>query len=169
MKLTAKTYSAKPAEQERKWYLIDAEGVVLGRLAVIVTDILRGKNKPTFTKHIDTGDHVVIINADKVKITGKKAEDRVYFKHTGHPGGIKETTAAKMLAGKHPERVIQLAVKRMFARRRFTLMNNQISKLRVYAGTQHPHVAQKLETIDVAKLSPKNKRSETKTKTKAAA
>ena len=162
MKLTAKTYSAKPAEQERKWYLIDAEGVVLGRLAVEVSRILRGKNKPTFTKHIDTGDHVVIINADKIKITGNKARDRVYYKHTGHPGGIKETTAAKILASKFPERVIQMAVKRMFARKRFSLMNDQIGKLRVYAGTTHPHVAQKLETVDLQKKNPKNKRNETK-------
>ena len=159
MNLTAKTYSAKPAEQERKWYLIDAEGVVLGRLAVEVSRILRGKNKPTFTKHIDTGDHVVIINAEKVKITGNKAKDRVYYKHTGWVGGIKETTADKMLKSKFPERVIQLAVKRMFARRRFTLMNNQIGKLRVYAGSEHPHTAQKLETLDLAKKNPKNKRA----------
>ncbi len=162
MKLTAKTYSAKPAEQERKWYLIDAEGVVLGRLAVEVADLLRGKNKPTFTKHIDTGDHVVIINAEKVKITGNKAEDRVYYKHTNHPGGIKETNAAKILAGKFPERVIKLAVKRMFARRRFTLMNNQLSKLRVYAGNEHPHVAQQLIKLDLAAKNPKNKRTENK-------
>lgn len=159
MKLTAKTYSAKPAEQDRKWYLIDATDVVLGRLAVEVTDILRGKNKPTFTKHIDCGDHVVIINADKVKITGNKARDRVYYKHTNHPGGIKETTAEKILASRFPERVIKLAIKRMFARRRFTLMNNQISKLRVYAGNEHPHAAQNLITLDLAAKNPKNKRT----------
>ena len=162
MKLTAKTYSAKPAEQERKWYLIDAEGVILGRLAVEVADLLRGKGKPTFTKHIDTGDHVVIINAEKVKITGKKATDRVYFKHTGYVGGIKETTAAKMLASKQPERVIKLAIKRMLSRKRFTLTNNQLSKLRVYAGSEHPHVAQQLITLDLAAQNPKNKRNETK-------
>lgn len=155
-----KTFSAKPKELTRKWYLIDAEGVVLGRLAAEVSKILRGKHKAIFTPHIDTGDHVVIINADKVKITGKKATDKVYYKHTGHPGGIKERTAAKILEGKKPEEVIQLAVKRMFARRRFGLMNDQLSKLRVYAGTEHPHTAQNPETLDLAKKNPKNKRTD---------
>jgi len=159
MNLTAKTYSAKPAEITRKWHLIDAEGVVLGRLAAEVAKILRGKHKPTFTKHIDTGDHVVIINAEKVKITGDKAVDRVYYKHTGHPGGIKETTAAKILASKFPERVIQMAIKRMLNRKRFSLTNDQLGKLRVYAGAEHPHAAQKLEVLDLAKKNPKNKRA----------
>ncbi len=153
-----KTFSAKPKELTRKWYLIDAEGVVLGRLAAEVSKILRGKHKPIFTPHIDTGDHIVIINAEKVKITGKKATDKVYYKHTGHPGGIKERTAAKILEGKKPEEVIELAVRRMFARRRFSLMNDQISKLRVYAGTEHPHTAQNPEVLDLAKKNPKNKR-----------
>lgn len=159
MNLTAKTYSAKPAEVTRTWYLIDADGVVLGRLAAEVSKILRGKHKPTFTKHIDTGDHIVIINAEKVKITGNKAEDRVYYRHTGHPGGIKETTAAKILKSKFPERVIKLAVKRMFARKRFALMNNQMGKMKVYAGAEHPHAAQKLVVLDLAQKNAKNKRA----------
>ena len=153
-----KTFSAKPKEIERKWYVIDAEGVVLGRLAAEVSKILRGKHKPIFTPHIDTGDHVVIINAEKVLITGKKATDKVYYKHTGHPGGIKERTAAKILEGKRPEEVIELAVKRMFARRRFTLFNNQFSKLRIYAGTEHPHTAQSPITLDLGARNPKNKK-----------
>ena len=144
-----KTFSAKPKEIERKWYLIDAEGVVLGRLAAEVSKILRGKHKAIFTPHIDTGDHVVIINAEKVHITGKKATDKVYYKHTGHPGGIKERTAAKILEGKKPEEVIQLAVRRMFARRRFALFNDQISKMRVYAGAEHPHAAQQPKPLEI--------------------
>ncbi len=163
-----KTFSAKPKEIQRKWYLIDADGVVLGRLAAEVSKILRGKHKAIFTPHIDTGDHVVIINAEKIKITGKKAENRVYYKHTGFPGGIKERTAAKILEGKKPEEVIQLAVKRMFARRRFSLMNDQLSKLRVYAGTEHPHTAQNPEILDLSKKNQKNKRTENKKENKAA-
>ncbi len=157
-----KTFSAKPQEIERKWYLIDAENVVLGRLAAEVSKILRGKHKAIFTPHIDTGDHVVIINADKVKITGKKATNKVYYKHTGHPGGIKETTAAKILEGKNPTKVIELAVSRMFARRRFSLKNDQLSKLRIYTGAEHPHTAQSPQVLDLAKKNPKNKRTENK-------
>jgi large subunit ribosomal protein L13 len=153
-----KTFSAKPKEITRKWYLIDAEGVVLGRLAAEVSKLLRGKHKVIFTPHVDTGDHVVIINAAKVKITGNKAADRVYYKHTGHPGGIKERTAAKILEGKKPEEVVELAIRRMFARRRFSLMNDQLSKLRVYAGSEHPHSAQNPITLDLAARNSKNKR-----------
>lgn len=154
-----KTYSAKPKEIERKWYIIDAEGVVLGRLASEVSKILRGKHKPIFTPHVDTGDHVIIINAEKVKITGRKATQDVFFRHTGYAGGIKETTRAKMLEGKFPERVIKLAVKRMFARRRYALQNQQQSKLKVYAGAEHPHAAQNPIVLDLAAKNPKNKRT----------
>ena len=153
------TYSAKPKEIERKWYIIDAEGVVLGRMAAEVSKILRGKHKPIFTPHIDTGDHVIIINAEKVKITGKKATDKVYYKHTGYVGGIKETTPAKILAGQFPERVVEMAIKRMFARRRAGLMKDQIGKLRVYAGAEHPHTAQNPIVLDLAAKNPKNKRA----------
>jgi large subunit ribosomal protein L13 len=159
MYYTQKTFSAKPAEVERNWYLVDATDVVLGRLAVEVAKILRGKHKTIFTKHIDTGDHVVIINADKIKITGKKAADRVYYRHTGYVGGIKETTAAKMLVGKRPGQVIELAVKRMIARKRFSLMNQNLGKLRVYAGAEHPHAAQKLVALDLGAKNPKNRRA----------
>lgn len=153
------TFSAKPQEVERKWYLIDADGVVLGRLAAEVSKILRGKHKAIFTPHIDTGDHVVIINAEKVRITGKKATQKVYHKHTGFAGGIKETTPAKIIAGEFPERVIQLAVKRMFARRRASLMSDQLTKLRVYKGAEHPHTGQNPIVLDLAKKNPKNKRA----------
>jgi large subunit ribosomal protein L13 len=159
MYYTQKTFSAKPAEVTRNWYLVDATDVVLGRLASEVAKILRGKHKTIFTKHIDTGDHVVIINADKVKITGNKAEDRLYFRHTGYAGGIKETTAAKMLIGKRPGQVIELAVKRMIARKRFSLMNQNLGKLRVYAGSEHPHAAQNLVSLDLGAKNPKNRRA----------
>ncbi len=153
-----KTFSAKPKEIERKWYLIDAEGVVLGRLAVEVSKILRGKHKPIFTPHIDTGDHVVVINAGKIRMTGKKASQKVYYRHTGHPGGIKETTPEKIIAGRFPERVVELAIKRMFARRRAGLTNQQLTKLRVYAGAEHPHTAQNPIVLNLAEKNPKNKR-----------
>jgi large subunit ribosomal protein L13 len=151
-----KTYSAKPKEIERKWFLIDAEGVVLGRLAVEIANILRGKNKPTFTPHIDTGDHVIVINADKIKITGNKAADDKYYWHTGFPGGIKETTREKILQGRFPERVLKLAVKRMISR---NVLGAQVqTKLKVYAGAEHPHAAQNPEVYNFAAKNPKNKR-----------
>lgn len=152
-----KTYSAKPSEVERKWYVIDAQDVVLGRLAVIVADLLRGKNKPIYTPHIDTGDHVVVINAEKVRLTGNKARDERFFWHTGYPGGIKSRTLGQIRDGKYPERLILKAVERMMPRG--PLARAQFKKLRVYGGSAHPHEAQQPEVIDVAALNPKNKRS----------
>lgn len=151
------TYSAKPTEVEKKWLVIDAEGVVLGRLASNVAKILRGKHKPIFTPHIDTGDHVVIINADKVKLTGKKLTDKVYYRHTGHPGGVKSATPQFILNSKFPERVIEKAVERMMPKES-PLARQQLGKLRVYAGAEHPHTAQKAEVYDFASKNPKNKR-----------
>jgi large subunit ribosomal protein L13 len=152
-----KTFTATPADIEKKWILIDAEGVVLGRLATIVANILRGKNKPTFTPHMDMGDNVIIINADKVQMTGKKRDDKVYYWHTGHPGGIKQRTARQVLEGKHPERVVEKAVERMITRNR--LGRQQMTNLRVYPGAAHPHEAQQPTVLDVKVLNPKNTRS----------
>jgi large subunit ribosomal protein L13 len=152
-----KTYSAKPSEVEAKWLVIDADGVVLGRLASEVAKIIRGKHKPTYTPHIDCGDHVVIINAEKVHLTGRKRENKVYYWHTGHPGGIKGRTAAKILDGAHPERVIEKAVERMVPRG--PLGRDQMRKLRVYAGADHPHEAQQPAVFDFASRNPKNKRN----------
>lgn len=152
-----KTYTARPAEIEKKWILIDAEGIVLGRLATIVATRLRGKHKPTFTPHMDMGDNVIIINADKVQMTGKKRDDKTYYWHTGHPGGIKQRTARQILEGKFPERVVMKAVERMISRN--PLGKQQMTHLRVYAGTEHPHVAQQPEVLDVKLMNPKNTRS----------
>ena len=152
-----KTFSQKPAEVEKKWLLVDAEGVVLGRLATIVANRLRGKHKPTFTPHVDDGDNVIIINADKVKLTGKKYTDKKYYWHTGYPGGIKERTARAILEGRFPERVVQKAVERMMPGG--PLSNKQLKNLRVYAGAEHEHEAQKPEVLDVASMNAKNKRS----------
>ncbi len=151
------TYSAKPSEVKKKWVLIDADGVVLGRLASQIAMILRGKNKPIFTPHIDTGDHVVVINAEKVKLTGKKRANKVYYRHTGHPGGIKSATPEFLLSGEHPERVIEKAVERMLPKDS-PLARDQYGKLRVYAGKEHPHTAQNPEVLDFAAKNPKNKR-----------
>ena len=150
------TLSVKLAEVQRKWYLSDAEDLVLGRLASIVAKILRGKHKPSFTPHVDCGDCVVIINAEKVHLTGKKLTDKVYYHHTGFPGGIKGITAGKVIEGKHPERVIIKAVERMITRN--PLGRRQMTNLRVYACTAHPHEAQKPEILDVGAMNPKNKR-----------
>lgn len=151
-----KTYSAKPADIEKNWILIDADGVVLGRLASKVANILRGKTKPTYTPHMDCGDNVIIINADKVKLTGNKRADKKYYWHTGHPGGIKERTAEKILEGRFPERVVEKAVERMVPRG--PLGRQQMRNLRVYAGTEHPHEAQNPTVLDFAAQNPKNKR-----------
>ena len=152
----AKTYSAKPAEVEKAWVLIDGDGLVVGRLAAIVANRLRGKHKPTFTPHVDCGDNVVIINAEKVVLTGNKVADKRYYWHTGYIGGIKERSPRQILEGKHPERVIEKAVERMITRG--PLGRQQMRNLRVYAGTKHPHEAQQPVTLDVSALSPKNKR-----------
>lgn len=133
------TYMAKPGAVERKWYIIDAEGKTVGRLATEVASILRGKHKPEFTPHIDTGDFVIIINAEKVVFTGKKLTDKIYYRHSLYPGGLKQTTAGQMLASK-PERVLTYAIKGMLPHN--TLGAQQLTKLRVYAGTEHPHAAQ---------------------------
>lgn len=151
------TYSAKPADVEKKWLIIDADGVVLGRLASHVAKILRGKHKTMFTPHIDTGDHVVIINADKVKLTGKKLKDKIYYRHTGFPGGVKSATPEFILSGKFQHRIIEKAVERMMPKES-PLARAQLTKLRVYAGTEHPHEAQKPEIYDFAAMNPKNKR-----------
>ncbi len=152
-----KTYSAKPADVEKKWFLIDADGVVLGRLATIVAMRLRGKHKTMFTPHIDCGDNIVVVNAEKVKLTGRKRANEKFYWHTGHPGGIKEKTLGDILDGKNPERVIIKAVERMITRG--PLGRDQMRKLHVYAGTTHPHEAQSPETLDLAAMNPKNKRS----------
>jgi len=152
-----KTYSAKPAEVTAKWHLIDADGVVLGRLAGVVAKMLRGKHKPTFTPHIDTGDNVIIINAEKVKITGNKKDQSVFYWHTGYVGGIKGRTQGQILDGKHPERVLEKAIERMMPKDS-RLADKQMGKLHVYAGTSHPHEAQKPEVLDVASMNAKNKR-----------
>ena len=151
-----KTFTATPADIDKKWIIIDAEGVVLGRLASIVAMRLRGKHKATFTPHMDMGDNVIVINADKVQITGKKRTERQYYRHTGYPGGIRSTTADDILTGKHPERVVQLAVKRMLPGNR--LSRKQMTNLRVYAGTEHPHEAQQPEVLDVKSMNSKNTR-----------
>ena len=152
-----KTYSAKPADVTKRWFVVDADGVVLGRLASIVAIRLRGKHKPIYTPHIDCGDNIIIINAGKVKLTGRKMTDKKYYRHTGYPGGIRERTAGAILEGKHPERVVIKAVERMITRN--PLGRQQISKLHVYAGAKHPHEAQKPEVLDVAAMNPKNRRS----------
>lgn len=152
-----KTYSAKPADVERKWYVIDAEDMVLGRLASVIAMRLRGKHKPMFTPHVDCGDNIIVINAEKVRLTGNKRNDKTYYWHTGYPGGIKSRTAGALLDGAHPERVVTKAVERMISRN--PLGRQQMRKLHVYAGSEHPHEAQQPETLDVAAMNPKNKRS----------
>jgi len=152
-----KTYSAKPAEVEKKWFVIDADGVVLGRLASQVAKLLRGKHKPIFTPHIDCGDNVIIVNAEKIHMTGNKVADKTYYWHTGHPGGIKQRKAGEILEGKHPERIVLKAVERMVPRGK--LGRQQMKNLRVYAGPEHKHEGQQPEPLDVAAMNPKNKRS----------
>lgn len=149
------TKSATPYTVEKKWHLIDADGLVVGRLASIVANILRGKNKPSYTPHIDCGDNVIIVNAGKVKFTGKKLTDKIYYKHTGYAGGIKETTPAKVLEGRFPERVLEKAVERMIPRG--PLGRQQMRNLRIFAGTEHDHAAQNPEVLDVAAMNRKNK------------
>jgi len=152
-----KTFSAKPADIDKKWLLVDAEGVVLGRLASQIALILRGKHKPSYTPHMDCGDNVVVVNAGKIHLTGKKTSDKIYYRHTGYPGGIKSRTAGEILAGKHPERVVQKAIERMIPHG--PLGRRQLKNLRVYAGPEHPHEAQNPEVLDIAGKNPKNKRS----------
>jgi large subunit ribosomal protein L13 len=151
-----KTYSAKPADVQKKWILVDAEGVVLGRLASVLAMRLRGKHRATFTPHVDTGDNIIVINAEKVRLTGNKAEQSVFYWHTGYPGGLKERTARQRLESKFPNRVIEKAVERMLPGG--PLGRKILKNLHVYGGTTHPHDAQKPETLNVAALNPKNKR-----------
>ena len=152
-----KTYNA-PVGVETKWVVIDATGVVVGRLASYVAKRLRGKHRPDFTPHVDTGDHVVVINAEKAVFTGNKLTDKIYYRHTGYAGGIKSTTAGKILSGRCPERALELAVKRMMPRES-ALSRQQFGKLRIYAGGQHPHVAQQPELVDFKSMNRKNSKT----------
>jgi large subunit ribosomal protein L13 len=152
-----KTYSAKPSEIQKKWFLVDAEGLVLGRMAAEIAKILRGKHKTTFTPHMDCGDNVIVVNAEKVRVTGNKLADKVFYWHTGYPGGIKERTMGATLKGRFPERAIVKAVERMITRG--PLGRQQMRNLKVYAGPSHPHEAQQPEALDLAARNAKNARS----------
>jgi len=152
-----KCFSVKHGEQDKQWVVFDAEGVILGRLAAVIATILRGKNKATFTPSVDCGDNVIVINADKVALTGNKMTDKKFFYHTGYVGGIKERTPAAILAGAHPERVIEKAVERMLPRG--PLGRRQLGNLKVYGGAEHPHAAQNPTKIDFAAANAKNKRN----------
>ena len=152
-----KTYSAKPAEITKKWVVVDGEGLIVGRLAALVSQRLRGKHKPQYTPHIDCGDHVIVVNAEKVVFTGAKMKDKIFYWHTGYPGGIKERTMEKIIGGKHPERVVENAVRRMMPKDS-PLARGQMTHLRIYVGAAHPHEAQSPEKLDVAAMSRKNKR-----------
>lgn len=152
-----KTFSIKQSEIQKDWHLIDASGLVVGRLASIIANRLRGKHKPEFTPHMDCGDHIVVINAEKVVFTGNKRTDKVFYWHTGHPGGIKERTMDKILDGAHPERVLIKAVERMITRG--PLGRRQMGNLYVYGGASHPHEAQQPQFLDVASMNRKNKKA----------
>ena len=152
-----KTYSATAADIDKKWILIDAEDLVVGRLAALIATRLRGKHKPIFTPNVDCGDNVVVVNAEKVVFTGNKRDDKTYYRHTGYPGSIKERKAHHILDGKHPERVLQSAVRRMMPGG--PLSRRLLTNLKVYSGPDHPHEAQKPELVDIAKINSKNVRS----------
>ena len=149
-----KTFSIKPSEIEKNWLLIDADGMVLGRLASLIATYLRGKHKPSFTPHMDMGDNVIVVNAEKVALTGKKRDEKTYFWHTGYPGGIKSRKAIDILEGKFPERVIHKAVKRMLPGG--PLSRKQLTALKVYSGQSHPHDAQQPKSLDVRSMNKKN-------------
>jgi large subunit ribosomal protein L13 len=151
-----KTFNLKPADVEKDWLLIDADGLVLGRLASIIAMRLRGKHRTTFTPNVDCGDNIIVVNAEKVRLTGNKAKDKIFYWHTGHPGGIKGRSQGQILAGRHPERVIEKAVERMLPRG--PLGRQQLGNLRVYAGPDHRHEAQQPIAFDVAALNRKNTR-----------
>jgi large subunit ribosomal protein L13 len=157
MPATTVTRSLKKADIQKKWVLIDAEGLVVGRLASVIAMRLRGKHRADYTPHVDCGDNVIVINAEKVKFTGNKLADKKYYHHTGYPGGIKERVAGKILEGKYPERILEKAVERMLPRG--PLFREILGNLRVYKGAEHPHAAQTPETLDVAKMNPKNARA----------
>jgi len=152
-----KTFSAKPSDIDKKWVVIDADGLVLGRLAAIIATRLRGKHKPSFTPHMDCGDNVVVVNAEKVQLTGNKRKDDIFYWHTGYPGGVKGRSKGAILDGRHPERVIEKAVERMVPRG--PLGRQQMTHLKVYGGASHPHEAQQPEPLDVAAMNRKNKRT----------
>ena len=149
-KIIKQTSSLRKEDVDKKWILIDSDGIVLGRLASKVSMILRGKHKPSFTPHADCGDHVIIINAEKVKFTGKKLDNKIYYWHTGHPGGIKSRTARQIIEGKFPDRVIRMAVKRMIPKG--PLGSVQLSNMKVYAGSNHPHEAQAPELLNISEM-----------------
>ena len=149
------TKSAKPREVEKQWHIIDGDGLVVGRVASIIANILRGKHKPSYTPHVDCGDHVIVVNAGKVKFTGRKLQQQTYYKHTGFPGGLKTITADKVLSGKFPERVLEKAVERMVPRG--PLGRDQMRSLHLYAGTEHPHGGQTPQPLDIAGMNSKNK------------
>ncbi len=151
-----KTFTLKAGELDKKWLLIDADGLILGRVASIIANRLRGKHKPTFTPHMDCGDHVVVVNAEKVQLTGNKRRDSIFYWHTGYPGGIKSLSKGAILDGKHPERVLSKAVERMVPRG--PLGRHIMAHLKIYAGPAHPHEAQQPQPLDVAAMNPKNKR-----------
>ncbi len=153
-----KSFALRHQDIKKGWVLIDADGVILGRLAAQVATLLRGKHRATFTPSVDCGDNVIVINAEKVRMTGRKAEDKVFYYHTGYAGGIKERTRAKILAGAHPERVIEKAVERMMPRG--PLGRRQMTHLKIYKGAEHPHAAQNPVSLDLAARNPKNKRAD---------
>lgn len=152
-----KTYTAKPSEIEKKWWLIDAEDLVVGRLSSIIANLLRGKHKTTFTPNIDCGDYVIVINAEKVKLTGKKYAEKLYYWHTGYPGGIKDRTARQIIEGKYPERIIEYAVSRMISRG--PLQRDLMTKLHIYKGNEHKHQAQNPQILDIGAMNRKNKKT----------
>ncbi len=149
------TKSVKPHEVEKKWHIVDADGLVVGRAASIIANVLRGKHKPSFTPHVDCGDNVIVINADKIRFTGKKLKDKIYYRHTGYAGGIKGVAAGKVLEGRFPERVLEKAIERMIPRG--PLGRDQMRNLRVFAGPEHPHAAQDPQVLDIAGMNRKNK------------
>ncbi|TWT10647.1 50S ribosomal protein L13 [Reyranella sp. CPCC 100927] len=152
-----KTFNIKPADVQKKWVLIDADGLVLGRLATIIATRLRGKHLPTYTPHVDCGENIIVINAEKVRVTGNKLRDKVFYWHTGYPGGIKEATMGQRLGGRYPERVIEKAVERMITRG--PLQRQQMKNLRVFKGASHPHEAQQPIKLDIAAMNRKNVRA----------
>lgn len=153
--LTRTTRSVRPQDVEKQWHLIDADGLVVGRAASAIANVLRGKHKPSFTPHIDCGDHVIVINAEKVRFTGNKTQDKTYYRHTGYVGGIKEITAEKLLSGRFPERVLEKAVERMVPRG--PLGRQQMKNLHIYKGAEHPHVGQQPQPLDLGARNRKNK------------
>ena len=152
-----KTFSAKPSDIEKKWLLVDADGLVLGRLASVLATRLRGKHKPSYTPHMDCGDNIVVINAEKVVLTGNKRQDDIFYWYTGYPGGIKGRSKGAILAGRHPERVVEKAVERMLPRG--PLGRRIMKNLRVFAGSDHPHAGQQPVPLDVGAMNPKNSRA----------